>query len=637
MAILENHVAKGHLEATTPCTHAAQSMNINEKRIDDFAEATEKSSTAAEVSQTMPALKDSMSEVLERSSNAQVQDFLDFRRLPATSQSDSGSSHRNNLADADMSHVEEARHLSPSRSTLPYAPETVEFLVRDLLPPAILDGVGFQKFAHKISSAGSWRPEYAPIDQRALLQELESLHTTVSNRVAQILLSAGSAIALSVELWPQCDFATVYAHCLHSASLRPLKITLLVYHLKRRKSCATYSPVRQTCDYNTQELEPVDPFDDIECNLHGQGISSPEDDPSKADALIIKALVEALRAWKIPPSNILAVTTSSVTLSSAHIERSTGIKTHIPCIGSVLNGVVSKALRKHEEVLHRASRTMNVSCMSCVTDNWIQYIQLFKRTVDRTELHLMAGDDMLTEIQLDDNAVMKSLIPVLNAAEEAAIGMCQEQGHVPLSIVLRALDNLVHVASNVSIGRDVERSVSETALEVAQSLSDVFSCIISDQAEKALLCIVLDPRLKSVIATPHGQSTYGIGDGGVSEVLRRHLRIEVSSTYDMGLEHSIDSEVEMYLAENVAPSGVQIGNWWAGRTGKYRLLKRLAQRTLPIPGLASGGARMLRSCMSASPDKDTVMAMRRRGLCQLSDVSPAYIQTVVFLNNNLDL
>lgn len=568
-----------------------------------------------------------------------VQEFLDLTYPQSIVPSIISPRRRDHFQEPQQSEIETARPLSPSRSTLPFAAETVEFLVRDLMPPAILDGVGFQKFAHAISSAGRTMPEYAPIDRRVLLQELESLHTRVSTEVARILATAEKSIALSVELWRHCDFATVYAHCIDSSSFAPIKMSLLVFHCNGSGNAAssTSSQSRYSTDSSIVEQDRRDTIASREMEpLGGQQLVT-TGDTSDTDEYILSALAESLRAWKISPDRILAVTTSSATLTCSRVEQSCGIKTHITCIATILNQVMARALRRHEVVLHRACLVAGIDWLPCTSENWLSHIRLVKQAHEMIQCHRTAGDGAAKRLEQADVEVISSLNSLMISAEEAAVSLCMERGRVPLSSILSTLENLVHVASGVSIGRGVERSVSATALEVAQSLSDYFSMLVTDQTEVSLLCMILDPRFKNILSSQSRQSTYGIGQGGVFAVLKKHLEVQLSSSGKTAQEDSAAREIEMYLSENDVPSDVHVGSWWAGRTGKYKLLKTIAQRVLAIPGTATPAVRALRNCASVAPDSEAVMAMRRRGLCQLSDVSPAYIQTVVFLNNNLDL
>jgi hAT family C-terminal dimerisation region len=281
----------------------------------------------------------------------------------------------------------------------------------------------------------------------------------------------------------------------------------------------------------------------------------------------------------------------------------------------------------------------------------------------------------------------------LQPAADAADLFSNSEERLPLSMARAVLENLLEVSTKVSIGHEIDRQVRYTALEVAQSLSDALSILNADHGDIGLLCMILDPRFKdslssSVLTKPL------VGQTEASRLLRRHYEAELNrmeslppdarvpahqrdvlATSEFANEPAIidqpdttrddrrrpglavgstwlsapqsepgrdgdlaaGDEVDMFLSEECISPRAFVAPWWAARRTRYPVLARIAARFLAVPATASPTARAFRRTFAQPPRRDVVVAMRRRGLCELSDVSPAYVQTVVFLNSNLHI
>jgi hAT family C-terminal dimerisation region len=586
----------------------------------------------------------------------------------------------------------------------PFARETVEFLVQDLLPPAVLDGEGFRSFTSALTAAGRG-PEYVPISRLALLHELEARHTRISHLVAEMLVNSGDGIALSVEVWHRCSYATVYAHTLHATTFEPLCAALLVHHFKEELPSGPSS---------IGSLRIDEPVPSPRVASDGREVSTGSDrvvhspaatgtspfvpggshDETSVEGRIVVAVCETIRAWKIPPSRIVAVTTSSEELSTSRMERFSGVKSHFTCVGVLLTRVISKVLEQYMASIDQACRTFGLELASSFANDWVLQSRLVQQiSVGFNDKHIGTQSKDFSHLSDPELAPVLSLNDLLQPVADAADLFSNSEERLPLSMARAVLENLLEVSTNVSIGHEIDRQVRSTALEVAQSFSDALSILNADHGDIGLLCLILDPRFKDSLSSSLLTKQL-VGQTEASGLLRRHYEAELNrmesfppdirvqayqkdvldgsgftsevQTRDQaepapeerrrtglaagstwrsapqielarGVSLARGDEVDMFLSEECISPPALVAPWWAARRTKYPVLARIAARVLAVPATASPTARAFRRTFAQPPKRDVVVAMRRRGLCELSDVSPAYVQTVVFLNSNLHI
>jgi hAT family C-terminal dimerisation region len=488
----------------------------------------------------------------------------------------------------------------------PFAAEAVKFLcVTDLLPPAVLAGDGFARFASALSASSPSGDQFVPLTSELLVKELESLHTRVSNCVAETLLTGVEAgIALSVELWNDNSFVSVAARFVDRVSFTPTVLTLLVH----------YSGPEIRSDGSARDVKLSSGCD--ECR---------EKDP---DGRTVCAVSKALQEWNIDPSVVISVTTQSASLSCAQVERTCGIKTHFTCVGTVLASVIGGALHKHRDVIKRAESALGVNVSEVEPratrkDMWLSDFSILSEVLGR----ISSKDDrqpqqpqqppLLFQPSDSDVAVATALANMISPAAVAAERIILESGQLSLSSERALLAEMLALASNTSLGgRDrsvlVPSMVRETAFSAAQELSDAISVLSAEPSELALLCSALDKTVN-----PEGAA--------LSLLLDR---------YD-------NAEVYAYLLDDArmlaGDQKTELFEWWSARRGRFPGLERAACAAMAVPVTAVPAARAFPDVSSIQPNKEMVVAMRRLGLCRLSDVSAQYIQTVVYLNANLQV
>lgn len=486
-----------------------------------------------------------------------------------------------------------AARLLPSTSVTPLgtslnqlmAEETVRFLVRDMLPPTILDGEGFQIFSRVLNA------EYHPPSQQTLVSELEALHSRTSDQVA-LFLSRADKFALSVEVWPpsslQYHFATVNAHCLDPDTFQPKTFTLLVY----RQSLGVGTPRK-----------------------------SPKEENRTSDGEIANAAVaETIDQWKIDPKRIIAVT--SATPSKPQSAR---LYTRIHCIADMLQQTIGQALFNHETSIRRvmAEASLEGVIFDSNVANWLANINSIRLCVKAAVKPV--------EALRDDLAVVESLYSVLKPVRQAVepLSVCD---FAPLGLARRQLELIVDAATKVSIGRNAHPAVRQTTFQIAQDVSDALSRMTADHAESMILCSILDP------------CTQSLDDEYKFTVLRRHCCVELNTDAVTGEEHggvtreetssTAEKEVRAFLAGDASSEGESMDEWWAARKEKFPVLSRIVRKVMAVSSTCMPASRAFRELTPASSVGNRV-AQRRKLLCQLSTVSPAYIQTAAFLNNNL--
>jgi hypothetical protein len=482
----------------------------------------------------------------------------------------------------------------------PFAAEAVKFLcVTDLLPPAVLSGDGFARFASALSASSSDGQHYVPLTSELLVSELEALHARVSLSVADVLsCGAATSTALSVELWNDGRFVNVVAHCVDRVSFEPTAVTLLVH-------------------YSGPPIVPDGSGRDAKL-MRG----CPRCNNREADERIMCAVSEALQVWKIDPSTISSVTSQSESLSCATSERTCGVKTHLTCVATLLARVMGEALQNHKDVIERASCALGtiaeeLSAKFIDSNRWVHDCRIVLELLRRSShQQLQQLTPLVFQPSDADIAVLTALSKLVGPATSVAESIACVSGHMSMSFSQALLENLVSVASKVSLGGDravpTIAAVRETAFFVAQELSNAASVLLADPAEISLLCSALDK-----VSNPEGTS--------LSLLLDR---------YD-------SAEVHTFLVEEtrsrVGGPGSGMSAWWAARIGRYPVLEQAARRAISSPATAMPPARAVPRVGPAHPNRDMIVAMRRLGLCRLSDVSVPYIQTVVYLNANLDV
>jgi hAT family C-terminal dimerisation region len=463
---------------------------------------------------------------------------------------------------------------SSPEKLLPFAKETARMLVDDMHSPSILDGRGFQTFAATLYHG------YRPIPRRSLLAELEVMFSQQAAQVA-LLLSKSERFALSVELWRSAQgkrvFATVHAHCVDQE--KPL-----ILHVHHGEPC------NSTADESTVE----------------------------------KAVSETMRAWKIEETRVISITSPS----DATSRQFPAVLTHILGLHCVFQRAMSQAIARHKAVIVRVKDTVGADDSAVVDatrhDDWLAWCKVVRQCAKADPLHHIA-------IQ-EDIATAASLWSLLRPARKAADAISAEQGFLPLSVARFHLENVLEAATKVSIGRDIDHAVRGTAFHVAQTISDALSSWrAEDRADTMLLSSLLDPRHKS-LALSTSSSRYGMPEEEAFDLLRRHCAAELSRLDAMSGIGLVDKEVRAYLSLDSAASGTPVRRWWATEKTKFPTLALVARKVLCVPSTSAPAPRIFEaSAGNSAPDS---FFSRRLALCSQSDVSPAYVQTLVFLHGN---
>jgi hypothetical protein len=460
---------------------------------------------------------------------------------------------------------------------------TAEMLVSDLLSPTVLDGVGFQSFARLLCR------DYQPLPRRALLTELENMFSHRSRRVA-IALSTPEKLALSVDVWPRTAakrrFATVNAHCVHQARA----LSLHVHH-----------------------QEP------------------PCGGAESDDTLVCEAVAATLRAWKIDESRIYSIT-SPCDRTSRHFP---AVQTHITCAARVLQRAMGQAIEAHHGAIVTvcdaigADETELAAVREAGTRDWLSWSKLVRQCAK-------ADPGQFAAVR-DEIATTASLWRLLRPARKAVAAFL-DTDYVPLSVARFQLEEILEAVTKVSVCRDADlaTSVRGTAFQVAQVISDALSALkAEDRAEAVLLCSLLDPRYKSQV-TSAASSRYDICEDEAFDFLRRHCAAELR---EAGREASgmgqAEGEVRAYFAEGAAEANSPLRLWWHLQRDRYPTLGLVARRAFCVPSVSAPVRRVfLDESTPSSPE--SLLVARRRALCEQSDVSPAYIQTVTFLHCNAE-
>lgn len=486
------------------------------------------------------------------------------------------------LVDAQLSHPRPlaARHIpGPLPSDQLFAEETVRFLVLDMLPPQVLEGEGFRMLT-RVLAAG-----YQPPSQQTIVRELEALHARVSDQVA-LSLSHADKFALSVEVWPSTAshqrFATVNAHFVDPSNCRPKSFALLVYQEPLRADASLES---------TGELK------------------------MKREGEVARAAIsESISQWKIDPDRIIA-TTASVAAATLPLG---GMEARFQCVADLLQQTMSRAIRNHESAIRRVCSKARVegAVFQSGGADWLSDCQAIRlcAKVDASEykdLH-------------DDLEVVESLHSVMHPVRQS-VEPLEALEFIPLGLVRRHLELIVSAATTASIGRDAHPAVRQTTFQMAQDISDALTKMTADHDETMILSSILDPRNRT------HEREYAFS------VLKRHCGAEssVPGVTSSEARGAAEQEVRGYLSENDMKKDESLAQWWFSRKDKYPVLSRIMRKVMCVSSTCLPPQRAFRELTPGGKSKNLV-GRRRKLLCELSDVSPAYIQACVFLNNNLN-
>lgn len=472
----------------------------------------------------------------------------------------------------------------------PFAKDTAMMLVTDMLPPNLLDGRGFQAFVATLFHG------YQAIPRRVLLAELEIMFSRQAARVA-LALSKSEKFSLSVEVWRGTSenrvFATVHAHCVDQE--KPL--ILHVHH------CEPSSVTSAT------------------------SVAS-ADETGAEDACVSKALSETLRSWKIEESRVISITSPS-DVTSRHFPT---VQTHITSLHRVFQRAMSQAIERHEQVIMRVKEAIGADDSTLADSgkgsDWLAWCKLVRQCAKANPVRNIAVQE--------DIATAASLWSLLRPARKAADAMAAEVGFLPLSVARFQLETVLEATTKVSIGRDIDHAVRGTAFHVAQTISDALSAWrAEDRADTMLLSSLLDPRHKSH-ALSALNSRYGMPEDEAFELLRRHCANEVERLDAMTGVGLVDKELRAFLAQDTSASNsVPLRTWWSVEKSKFPTLALVARKVLCVPSTSAPAERVFEGASANIPPGSLVS--RRRALCSHFDVSPAYVQTIMFLHGNMDL
>lgn len=346
--------------------------------------------------------------------------------------------------------------------------------------------------------------------------------------------------------------------------------------------------------------------------LHIHHFSTPS---SPEDTLASDAVTETLRAWKLDPSTILSIT-SPTDLSARHFPL---VHTHVTCFARVVQRAMRGAIARHEDMLVRVIAAVSNTAAQTLPRCWLSVCQAM-RICTKAE---GAGFDAPMR---DDIAAVVSLWSLLRPARKAVEKLAEGHDFLSLSIARAQLEDILDAATTVSIGREVHQTVRGTAFHVAQTISDALSTWkAEDRAESLVLSSVLDPA-KRCVAARRG------GPGGMDEaveLLKRHVVVDKAVDLEEG-RGALEVQARAYLlAFPLSPLNESAQEWWKTNGHSYPALYQIAQKVLFIPATAASPREVF------AVDSDLVR--RRQRLTADLDVSPAYIQAIMFLNYNRTL